>query len=335
MTRFATDPSKAPTQRINVRHIADPFSRGNTRGGPHSIIHRHSRAVAFSIFRKYDIFGRAAHKQGGTSFHVHTSGTILLAPMEVQTQFTSTRTTSQLNTYGHLSGEASSSKSVERRERSDKDRDKAKSKDKEKRKSSQKRLPPTSSQTSEASQTVSMGSVSSSGTQKMTDDDRSSKRHNSEPPSSPSVPVSPSLPNTSFTAVASGSYAPSITTTALSVRESLDTRSPSSSFDVTMSPGPAPSISRMPLHEDDMDLDEDEDRSSVPRTSHAEAFATLDSVRIDYIRGRADQHADHDHAGGGIFDRLTRRIRGQNVRVSSSKPSGPPADAPFTSSTLR
>lgn len=329
-----TDPSKAPTQRINVRHIADPFSRGNTRGGPHSIIHRHSRAVAFSIFRKYDIFGRSAQKQGGTSFHVHTSGTILLAPMEVQTQFTSTRTTSQLNTYGHLNSEATSAKMAERLERANqKDRDKTKSKDKEKRKSTQKRLP-TSSQTSDASQTVSMGSVASSAGQKMTDDDRSSKRHNSEPPSSPSAPVSPSLPNTSFTAVATASYAPSITTaTTMSVRESLDTRSPSSSFDVTMSPADrtAPSIARMSMHQDDMDLDEDDEQSNVPRTSHAEAFATLDSGRIEYIRGRAEQHTDHDHAGGGLIDRLARRIRGQNTRVSSGKPAGPSSDMPFTS----
>ncbi|EIW63390.1 uncharacterized protein TRAVEDRAFT_62924 [Trametes versicolor FP-101664 SS1] len=334
--QWTEHPSKAPTQRINVRHIADPFSRGNTRGGPHSIIHRHSRAVAFSIFRKYDIFGRSAQKQGGTSFHVHTSGTILLAPMEVQTQFTSTRTTSQLNTYGHLNSEATSAKMAERLERANqKDRDKTKSKDKEKRKSTstQKRLP-TSSQTSDASQTVSMGSVASSAGQKMTDDDRSSKRHNSEPPSSPSAPVSPSLPNTSFTAVATASYAPSITTaTTMSVRESLDTRSPSSSFDVTMSPADrtAPSIARMSMHQDDMDLDEDDEQSNVPRTSHAEAFATLDSGRIEYIRGRAEQHTDHDHAGGGLIDRLARRIRGQNTRVSSGKPAGPSSDMPFTS----
>ncbi|KAI0769697.1 hypothetical protein BD413DRAFT_477240 [Trametes elegans] len=347
--QWTEHPSKMPTQRINVRHIPDPFSRGNTRGGPHSIIHRHSRAVAFSIFRKYGLFGRSAQKTGGSSFHVHTSGTILLAPMDVQTQFTSTRTTSQLNTYGHLSEESSRrtaeqelvlrkrSKEKERDKDKDKDKDKEKPKekpkDKEKRKTSQKRLPtPSATSDHSNSQTASMSSTSSYTHNKSLDDDRSSKRHNSEPPSSPSVPVSPTLPNSSFTAVGSTNYAPSITTTAISARESMDTRSPSSSIDVTMSPGDrmALSLAHLPLGENDMDLDEDEEDRLIPRTSHAEAFATLDSGRIDYIRTRAEHHPDHDHAGG-IFDRLTRRIRGQNIRVSSGKPSGASTDVPFTS----
>ncbi|KAI0663580.1 hypothetical protein C8Q70DRAFT_906975 [Cubamyces menziesii] len=345
--QWTEHPNKAPTQRINVRHIMDPFSRGNTRGGPHSIIHRHSRAVAFSIFRKYGLFGHSNQRPGGTSFHVHTSGTILLAPMDVQTQFTSTRTTSQLNTYGHLSDGASTRSSnrdpaarevpkEKGRERS-KDKEKLKEKEKgkskeEKRKSSQKRFTVSGARSDNSqttSQTTSMSSTTSS-VQKATDDERSSKRYNSEPPS---APVSPTLQNSSFSAIATTSYAPSITTaTAVSLRESLDTRSPSSSFDVTMSPGDrlAPSIARMPLREDDMDLDDDDERTLAPRTSHAEAFATLDSGRIEYIRGRTDHHVD-DHPGGGLIDRLTRRIRGQNARVASGKPAGPSTDVPFTS----
>ncbi|KAI8993091.1 hypothetical protein BD414DRAFT_577121 [Trametes punicea] len=340
-------PNKAPTQRINVRHIVDPFSRGNTRGGPHSIIHRHSRAVAFSIFRKYGIFGHSAQRPGGTSFHVHTNGTILLAPMDVQTQFTSTRTTSQLNTYGHLS--ESTLRSADResagrekvkekdRERSkeknkEKTKEKNKEKEKEKRKLSQKRGGDPSGR-SDNSQTTSMNSTSSSTMHRTTDDDRSSRRHISEPPSSPSVPLSPTLQNSSSSAVATTSYAPSvITTAATSVRSSVDTRSPTSSFDVVMSPSDrlTPSIARLPLHEDDMDLDDEEERRLVPRTSHAEAFATLDSGRIEYIRGRTEHHVDHDHAGG-LIDRLARRIRGQNARVTSGKPAGPSPDMPFTS----
>ncbi|CDO75363.1 hypothetical protein BN946_scf184966.g31 [Trametes cinnabarina] len=322
-------PNKAPTQRINVRHIADPLSRGNTRGGPHSIIHRHSRAVAFSIFRKYGIFGHSTQKPGGTSFHVHTSGTILLAPMDVQTQFTSTRTTSQLNTYGHLSEARPSDKDAAGRERSkekEKEKTKEKGKEKEKRKSSQKRIT-LSGGKSDHNQTTSLGSTSSSVTQRMTGDESSSKRHNSEPPSSP-VPTSPTLQGSSFSAIATTSYAPSITTaTTVSLRESADTRSPSSSFDVSISP----SIIRVPMHEDLMDLDDDDERKHVPRTSHAEAFATLDSGRIEYIRGRTDHHMDHDHVGGGLIDRLTRRILGQNARVASGKPAGPSPDVPFTS----
>ncbi|TFK80163.1 hypothetical protein K466DRAFT_504366 [Polyporus arcularius HHB13444] len=329
--QWTEHPSKAPTQRINVRHINDPFSRGNTRGGPHSIIHRHSRAVAFSIFRKYGLFGRT-HKPGGTSFHVHTSGTILLATMDVQAQFTSTRTTSQLNTHNLLSDGTSRGKDREDGERSKdrektKDEKKAKDKDRAKRQS-QKATVSVTSDTS--SHTASVGSVASHATSKATDEDSPMGR----PPgfSPPSVPVSPTLAGSSFSAVATTSYAPSITTTALSVRESMDTRSPASSMDVTMSPADrlGPSIARLPLREDDnMDLD-DEEYLIHSRTSHAEAFATLDSTSIEYLRGRSEHHVDHDHSGGGLMERLARRIRGQNIRVSSGKPAGPSPDVPFT-----
>ncbi|KAI0704980.1 hypothetical protein C8T65DRAFT_728064 [Cerioporus squamosus] len=331
--QWTEHPSKAPTQRINVRHINDPFSRGNTRGGPHSIIHRHSRAVAFSIFRKYGLFGRT-HKPGGTSFHVHTSGTILLATMDVQAQFTSTRTTSQLNTHNLLSDGTSRGKDREDGEKSKdrekmKDEKKAKEKEKAKRQS-QKATISATSDTSTSSQTASVGSVASHATSKVTDEDSPMGRPAGSSPSS--VPVSPTLAGSSFSAVATTSYAPSITTTRFSIRESIETRSPASSMDVAMSPADrlGPSIARIPLREDDnMELDDDE-QLIHSRTSHAEAFATLDSTSIEYLRGRSEHHVDHDHSGGGLMERLARRIRGQNIRVSSGKPAGPSPDVPFT-----
>lgn len=78
--------------RLNVKHILDPHSKGNKRGGPLTFIHKHSRAQAFSIFRGHQLPQR----------HLKTSSSILLAPKKVQEQFTSTRTTSKLSTHGLL-----------------------------------------------------------------------------------------------------------------------------------------------------------------------------------------------------------------------------------------
>ena len=86
--------------------MVDSFSPENTKGRAHSIIHRHSRAVAFSIHRNYDLFGQA-RKPGVTSFHVNTNGTILLATMEVQAQFRTAAIARMLNAHGYLTDEQS------------------------------------------------------------------------------------------------------------------------------------------------------------------------------------------------------------------------------------
>lgn len=96
-TASTTDPAKAAQQRINVRHIADPYLKGTKTGGPHSMIHKHSRAIAFSIFRSYSLF---QSKHGGSS--IHTSEGIMLAPKKVQEQYISTKMTSMLSTHGLL-----------------------------------------------------------------------------------------------------------------------------------------------------------------------------------------------------------------------------------------
>ncbi len=66
-----------------------------------TFIHKHSRAQAFSIFRGHALPQR----------HLKTSSSILLAPKKVQEQFTSTRTTSKLSTHGLLDERQGRSKS--------------------------------------------------------------------------------------------------------------------------------------------------------------------------------------------------------------------------------
>ncbi|KAI5118890.1 hypothetical protein M0805_003565 [Coniferiporia weirii] len=87
-----TDPTKPLQMRLNIRHLSDPYSKANTRGGPLTFIHKHSRAQAFSIFRGHTLPQR----------HLKTNSSILLAPKKVQEQFTTTRTTSKLSTHGLL-----------------------------------------------------------------------------------------------------------------------------------------------------------------------------------------------------------------------------------------
>ena len=91
-----------------VKHIPDPYSM-NRRGGPGVIVHKHSQAKAFSIFRSHDLFKPRQYKtpsHGGR--HLDTSQSILLATKSVQEQYTSTKTTGRLKTHGLLEERSSS-----------------------------------------------------------------------------------------------------------------------------------------------------------------------------------------------------------------------------------
>jgi hypothetical protein len=59
----------------------DPFLEGTKTGGPGSVIHKHSHAIAFSIFRSYSLFQTTAPGCGGTALqsgsrniHMQTRG---------------------------------------------------------------------------------------------------------------------------------------------------------------------------------------------------------------------------------------------------------------------
>lgn len=96
------DPPKPPQHRMVVKHISDPYS-ANRRGGPGVIVHKHSQAKAFSIFRSHGLFKpKPTQKSGQGSRHLDTSQSILLATKTVQEQYTSTKTTGRLKTHGLL-----------------------------------------------------------------------------------------------------------------------------------------------------------------------------------------------------------------------------------------
>ena len=67
------------------------------------VVHKHSQAKAFSIFRSHDLHkSKQAPKPGQTGRHLDTSQSILLATKNVQEQYTSTKTIGRLKTHGLL-----------------------------------------------------------------------------------------------------------------------------------------------------------------------------------------------------------------------------------------
>lgn len=97
-----SEPPKPLQHRMVIKHITDPYS-SNRRGGPGVIVHKHSQAKAFSIFRSHGLFKpKQTQKPGQGPRHLDTSQSILLATKNVQEQYTSTKTTGRLKTHGLL-----------------------------------------------------------------------------------------------------------------------------------------------------------------------------------------------------------------------------------------
>jgi hypothetical protein len=309
----SADPAKAAQQRINVKHIMDPFLKGTKTGGPSSVIHKHSRAIAFSIFRSYSLF---QPKRGGTSLplgprniHMQTSGGIMLAPKKVQEQYTSTRTTSTLNTHNLLEdgprkhgggSDKSGSRRTsllekEKRREKDKEKDdakKAKAKDKKKDKKNEKAKASFPTESTESSTTTSSaGSVDPSASHIMAAPVRATTSKITFV-SSPKtvVKLQPS----------SGPSSPESSAPDHPIKKPLDEDQVS----------PVSVVDRIRGHRDSIDSDE-----RLPtRTPHAEAFGTLDPNDIEHLR-RAQKPFD---GGSSFANRIFRRFRGVSSRPDSS-----------------
>ncbi|KAG1751388.1 uncharacterized protein EDB91DRAFT_1105212 [Suillus paluster] len=298
------DPAKAPQQRINVRHIPDPFLKGPKTGGPSSVIHKHSRATAFSIFRSYSLFqpkrGGTSGQSGSRNIHMHTSGGIMLAPKKVQEQYTSTRTTSKLSTHGLLeegsrkaggNGDKSRRALLEKEKRREKEKEeakkaKAKAKEKKKEKKNERGSNPAES-TESSTTTSSAGSVN--------------------PAHLISAPARATTSKITF--------APS--TMSKSQGKLLQSTSEPSSPEASDLPSKRPlesdsstSVASNRIHRDSIDSDE-----HLPtRTPHAEAFGTLDPNDIEHLR-RAQKPSD---GSSSLANRILRRLRGASSRPDST-----------------
>ncbi|EPQ57005.1 hypothetical protein GLOTRDRAFT_110385 [Gloeophyllum trabeum ATCC 11539] len=299
---MTVDPMK-PQQRLTIKHIIDPYSKGNTRGGPGVVIHKHSRAIAFSIFRRHDLF---SHRQG-TNTSLAMTASILLAPKKVQEQYTSTRTTSHLNTHGLLEDRPSRSgtrgKSAtphsgghNTRDSARKDKDKDK---KEKGKDKELGLPSSSDRSREVTP--------------VSQDTWATPHH--KYPSSASV------------AAESSTVGSSAWTSGLSSKNSsLDSTNRPSTAGTSVSRSQYPPSER----DDPMDTDDEEDHHP-PRTSHAEAFAALNPDVMGHIKPerRPIDYAHSTQSSRSFGKGLLSRSKGS--RKASANPAPHAAiDQPFT-----
>lgn len=306
---IATDASsnKGPQQRLSINHFRDATSLPK---GPPVSIHKHSKAIAFSISRFYKqrppdssptTEGRVSNvsrvplRSPGPG-KIKNPTMILLAPRRVQVAFTSTMTTRKLESHGHLDdhGRGARDKNTSRKEgkekmkRVEEERIKSRGKNKESAltlpSSSAASLPSASRRHREVDQTTSVGSVVS-------------KPSSSRPSSSSGASITPSH----RTGPAAGS--------------SLDTYSQLDYSDTTFSSRPHRRHMR-----DSLDLSDDDDEDSLPRqTPHSETYSTVDASLIHQLRTPNDRSyrpayvSDLD-AKSGLF----RRVLG--ARSTSSAP---------------
>ncbi|KAF8134506.1 hypothetical protein EV363DRAFT_1323724 [Boletus edulis] len=289
----SADSAKGTQQRIHVRHIPDPFLMGNTTSGPHSVIHKHSRAIAFSIFRSHALFnnrqaGGTGTGPSSTQTHMNMRSGIMLAPKKVQEQYTSTKTTRQLSTHGLLETEARGNRrgthgvSFRERDSRDKERrrgrekgDRGKGKSKLKDKSDKK---PHRANQAEGTESSSAGSITNS------------KHVISQRPTvqfSPSISSLTTRDSISRPVSPSSLLPPSVTDSASVLGSEMSS---------------IPSI-RYSEHRDSLDSD---DRFPT-RTTHAEAFSALDPNDIENLRAKVTSRANVDSSS--TFERFLRVFR--------------------------
>ncbi|EKM54405.1 uncharacterized protein PHACADRAFT_258231 [Phanerochaete carnosa HHB-10118-sp] len=303
-------PPKAPQQRLNVRHVTDPFSKGNKLGGPGSVIHKHSRAIAFSIFRNHSLFSRShrQHKQP-----MHTSISILLANKKVQEQYTSTRTTSRLNSHGLLEdvGTIETSTSFSQTRTMVSSAISARSR------------PGTPHAPADGSQ--SEGYVSDQRGQCSTTRGGSAPAESSSS-RSPTLPPSVPPPTQSNMSSHSSALSSSSIDASEMIRVSGDSFSQgeASTMADRNSTLVGQSVTTITSRSRRNSLDVD-DEDSPPRTSHAEAFATVDSSYFE--RTRTDRRME-EPSSHGLVQSLRRKLLGSSKGSSKSPQSTMPPALP-------
>ncbi|KAF9462404.1 hypothetical protein BDZ94DRAFT_1236889 [Collybia nuda] len=321
-----TDPAKGPQQRLVVTHFRDPFVAVKMpHNGPPVTIHKHSKAVAFSISRHYkprpppnvsrdgaqasgtrqgssqgdsrtaSRNGHIINTTGGQATTTSTkksSSMILLAPRRVQVAFTSTTTTRKLESHGLLDDDrtGTGSESRERdRARRNKEREKEKEKERQKEKEREKRKKAEESKAKgKGRQARDDSTIATSSSGSITSGSTLIASTSTAPPpsSAPSLHTYPPGSTTSLNS--SSSREPTFEDHAISRESSLASR-------------------RRRRIRDPLDVSDDDDDDPRPtRTPHSEAYGTVDASIIEQIRPRHDRlHGDHD-PNGGFLKRVFR-----------------------------
>ena len=295
---FIADPNKPNQQRLNAEHDVYPDS-ANTLGGPTTVVHRHSRALAFSIYRHYSLKHYRSNRTRTSTTVVSTQAPrsgeprtlvmpthdgILLATKRVQEQFTTTKSTSKLDTHGLLPEEGDNRRDTGREPNLSHPR----RSQQDKSTSSTQRESPASRHIVDLSRLEGLDSQASS-----TRGDSSS------------------LDLSSTTA-----FAPTASTS----------QSISSSVSITFASETSSISERQLTPHDEVEEDSDNEFGNpVSRTSHAEAFATLDRRAIDQLKNELVP-TPGPRRSPGFFQRIINPTGGSTPRTLSSSlaPINPP-----------
>ncbi|PFH46718.1 hypothetical protein AMATHDRAFT_69234 [Amanita thiersii Skay4041] len=338
------DIAKGPQQRIIVHHIRDSNNTGPAGVfiGPVSTVHKHSKAVAFSIGRFYRKKSESKEKVREAAGPLITAshppapsadsqkrpgGMILLAPRRVQVAFTNTTSTRKLESHGLLDDDHPRTSSRETdHERSRKERERRKGKEKErdhkqKRSKTKERETESSEKERKKSSSTKHGGSSAVPDLGIVTLVETSKFTNSSSSSADSYQASSAGTSTTVVASTLSPTTPSLPPTDVII-ESLHHLPPIDFFDPSIVPITTNiPIDRQymrrrrrrivdPLEVDDYEEDYDEydneyGRYSPPtRTPHSEAFGTVDASIIEQLRL---ERAQHEAEGStGLFMRLFR-----------------------------
>ena len=302
-------------------------------GGPVSTVHKHSKAVAFSVgrFHRKKNDSKEKMREAGSGPLITAShppapssdsqkrpgGMILLAPRRVQVAFTNTTSTRKLESHGLLDDDRSGRRLKEYELRSDREREKGKKKGKERSKKEREKEKQKSSKRQEElkgkeralggdRETRSVDVVNFTDASRFTNGSFGSDFHQTPSVITSSTIVAPSIPPTPL-------LSPSVDFNSQHTDPvALDTTTRSITSIMTnlqvsnrLRPRRRRIHDPLEMHEDEDEYDhEDAGRYSPPtRTPHSETYGTVDASLIEQINM---ERAQHELETGSVFKRLFR-----------------------------
>ncbi|KIL65895.1 hypothetical protein M378DRAFT_178101 [Amanita muscaria Koide BX008] len=321
------DLAKGPQQRVIVHRLREiDYNAFHAYTVPTSTVHKHSKAVAFSIGRYYrrksdnkekprEVSNggpliTASHPPAPPSESQNRHGSMaLLAPRRVQIAFTNTTSTRKLESHGLLDEDQPRRAIREhpvRRDREREKRDKNKGKAREKQPSGRKQ----DAAFGEASERGLLASFASSSAVNLTGSSRATNASGSASVMTSTTMVS-SIPST-----------PSSLSADLNASSShVSTLAAASGKSVTDLSTNRPRRRRRRVH-DPLELDEDDDydddggHSPTTRTPHSETYGTVDASLIEQLY---HERAQHELDTGSVFRKL---FRSRNNKANVGAPTG-------------
>lgn len=336
----AVDPAKGPQQRLVVQHFRDPYtSLESQHNGPPVTIHKHSKAVAFSISRHHRpprVMSNASRDAsfvgssrrpssrgeaistpsratdatlaGGATVPAakKSSSMILLAPRRVQEAYTSTNTTRKLESHGLLDDNAAGN-AVESKDKESVRRQKEREKEKERQKEKERKRKPAE------------GSKDKGKAKARAKDDLYSTSSGGSVTSGSTL-ISTTSPAPPASAPSLHTYPPSSTASLNS--NSIDHELTFGNRIVSRNSSRTSRRRRRPRDplDDDEDDEDDDGHAAVTRTPHSETYGTMDASLIEQLRPRQERSHLVDYDSNAGF--LKRLIRGRGTHSNQGPSSG-------------